>query len=86
MDNHRWWGYSKLTKNKIELDALSDSGDAKTLRVSLAPPQALAPHTSHLVKLSLPNIVLVRRHSPAIIGVFDHSTERPVAITLAVLF
>ena len=39
MDNHRWWGYSKLTKNKIELDALSDSGDAKNLRVSLAPPQ-----------------------------------------------
>ena len=44
---------------KIQLYALADGGDAKTFRLCSSQVLALAPHTSHLVKLSLPNTFFI---------------------------
>ena len=44
---------------KIQLYALANGGDAKTFRLCSSQVLALAPHTSHLVKLSLPNIFFI---------------------------
>ena len=54
-DNHRWWGYSNSTWlfKKIELFALSGSGDAKK-KLPLC--SHLRP-TIHLVEFPLPNIL-----------------------------
>ena len=74
-DNQRWWGHSNTTccNKKIELFALTDSEDAKTLGVSnhdycLHSRPLLTPFiTSDLVEFPLPNILYLWRQRVVVV-------------------